>query len=107
MKVYNTTKQPKIFVLISAHATVYHTLVVYHCSIAYMACLLIRVGGIVISCVSEVINDRQDMEESTWEGKRSGGWEKANKKRRNRESIYQHGRHLTEFLTNSCMFAYG
>ena len=39
-------------------------------------------GGIVISCDSEVINDRQDMEEGgTREGKRSGGWEKANKKR--------------------------
>ena len=22
------------------------------------------------------------------------------------ESIYLHGRHVTEFLTNSCMFAY-
>ena len=57
-----------------------------HCSIAYLACLLIRVGGIVISCESEVINNRQDMEEGgTWEGKRSGGWEKPNKKRRNGE----------------------
>ena len=46
--------------LISAHAIVYHTLVVYHCSIAYLACYLIRVGGIVISCDSEVINARQD-----------------------------------------------
>ena len=35
-----------------------------------------------------------------------GEWEKANKKRRNRESIYLHGWHLVEFLTNSCMFAY-
>ena len=43
-------------------------------------------GGFLISCDSEVINDRQDMEEGgTWEGKRSGGWEKANKKRKNRE----------------------
>ena len=47
--------------LISAHAIVHHTLVVYHCSIAYPACFLIRVGGIVISCDSEVINDGQDM----------------------------------------------
>ena len=32
---------------------------------------------------------RQDMKEGgTWEGKRSGGWEKANKKRRNGESTY-------------------
>ena len=75
--------------LISAHATVYHTLVVYHCCIAYLACFLIWVGGIVISCDSEVINDRQDMENSgTWEGKLSAGWEKVNKMRRNRESIY-------------------
>ena len=45
--------------------------------------MLVRVGGIVISCDSEVINDRQDMEEGgTCEGKRSGGWEKANKKRK-------------------------
>ena len=78
-----------------------------HCSIAYLACFLIRVGGILISCDSEVINDRQDMEEGgTWEGKRSAGWEKANKKRRNGESIYLHGRYVTDFLTNSCMLAY-
>ena len=79
----------------------------YHSSIAYLACFLIRAGGIVISCDSEVINDRQDMENSgTWEGKRSGGWEKANKKRRYAETIYLHGRHLTDFLTNSCLLAY-
>ena len=24
----------------------------------------------------------------------------------NRESVYLHGRHVTEFLTNSCVFAY-
>ena len=53
-----------------------------YCSIAYLACLLIWVGGTVISCDREVINDRQDMEEGgTWEGKRSGGWEKVNKMR--------------------------
>ena len=74
----------------------------YHCSIAYLACFLIRVGGIVISCDSEIINDRQDMEEGgTCEGKRSGGWEKANKKRRNGESIYLHGWYVTKFLSNS------
>ena len=79
----------------------------YHCSIAYLACYLIRAGGIVISCDSEVINARQDMEEGgTCEGKRSGGWKKVNKKRRNGESIYLHGRHLAAFLTNSCMLAY-
>ena len=56
--------------LISAHTIVYRTLVVYHCSIAYLACYLIRAGGIVISCDSEIINDRQDMEEGwDWEGK--------------------------------------
>ena len=58
--------------LISAHATVYHILVVYHCSIAYLASFLIRVGGIVISCDSEVINDRQDMggKEKVGDGRR-------------------------------------
>ena len=35
-----------------------------------------------------------------------GGWEKANKKRRYAETIYLHGRHLAEFLTNSCMLVY-
>ena len=38
------------------HAIVYHTLDVYshaHCSIAYLACCA-DVGGIVISCDSEV-----------------------------------------------------
>ena len=35
----------------------------------------------------------------TWEGKRSGGWEKANKKSRK----YLYGRNETEFLTNFCM----
>ena len=28
---------------------------------------------------------------AAWEGKRSGGWEKANKKRRNGESTYMDG----------------
>ena len=43
----------------------------------------------------------------TWEGKRSGGWEKRNKKgSRNGESINLLGRHVTEFLTKSCMVAY-
>ena len=46
------------------------------------------------------------MMDRTWEGKRSGGWEKVNKKRRNGESIYLHGWHLAEFLTISCMLAY-
>ena len=111
MKVYNTTIPDKdcCVKLCTCHI-VYHTLVVYyhaHCSIAYMTCLLIRVGGIVISCDSEVINDRQDMEEGgTREGRRSGEWEKVNRKRRNGRSIYLHGQHWTEFLTNSCMFAY-
>ena len=74
------TTPTKTIVLNSAHAIVYHTLVVCyhaHCSIAYLACLLIRVGGIVISCDSKVINVRKGW---TWDGKRSGGWEKWNKK---------------------------
>ena len=37
---------------------------------------------IVISCDSEDINVRKGW---TWEGERSGGWEKANKKRKNGE----------------------
>ena len=56
-------------------------------------------GGIVISCESEVINDRQDMEEGgTCEGKRSGGWENPNKKRKNGGKYlikYLHGRYGT------------
>ena len=91
----------------SAHAIVYHTLVVCyhaHCSIAYLACLLIRVGGIVISCDSEVINVRKGW---TWDGKRSGGWEKVRIRRgKMGKSIYLHGRHVTEFLTNCCVFDY-
>ena len=48
-------------------------------------------------------NVRQDTEEGgTWEGKRSGGWEKANKKEKWRK--YLHGWHVTKFLTNFCMF---
>ena len=44
------------------------------------------------------------MEEGgTWEGKRSGGREKRNKKRRNGKSINQLGRHVTEFLAKHCM----
>ena len=40
-------------------------------------------------------------------GKRSGGWEKGNKKgSRNGESIDLLGRHVTEFLTKYCMAAY-
>ena len=46
-------------------------------------------GGMVISCDSGVLNFRQDTEEGgTWEGKRSGGREKANKKRRNGERYF-------------------
>ena len=38
----------------------------------------------------------------TCEGKRSGGWEKANIKRRNGESTYIDGMR-SDFLTNFCM----
>ena len=48
------------------------------------------------------------MEEGgTWEEKRSGGWEKRNKKRRrNGKSINLLGQHVTKFLTKYCMAAY-
>ena len=47
------------------------------------------------------------MEEGgTWEGKRSGVWEKRNKKRRNGKSINLLVRLVTEVLTKSCMVAY-
>ena len=50
---------------------------------------------------------KQDMEEGgTREGKRSGGWEKRNKKRRNGKRINLLGWHVTELLTKSCMVAY-
>ena len=47
-----------------------------------------------------VILIRQDMEEGeTWEGKKSGEWEKRNKKgRRNGKSIYLLGRHVTKIF---------
>ena len=78
----------------SAHATVNPTLVVCyhaHCSIAYMGCLIIQV--VLQSLVTEESqNIRQDTEEGgTLEGKRSSGWEKANKKRRKGESTYIDG----------------
>ena len=65
-------------------------------------------GATVISGDSEVIKVRQDTENGgTWDGKRSGGWENRNKKgSRNGESINLLGRHVTEFLTKSCMVAY-
>ena len=45
-------------------------------------------------------NVRQDTEEGgTWEGKRSGGTGKGQKKEVNEESIYLDGQHVTEFLT--------
>ena len=66
MKVYNMTIPTKDFRAkfctchcFSKHELCYHA----HCSIVYLACVLVQVGGIVISCDSEVINDRQDMEE--------------------------------------------
>ena len=43
----------------------------------------------------------------TWEGKRSGGWEKRNKKRRrNGKSFNLLGPNVTGLLTKSCMLAY-
>ena len=47
---------------------------------------------------------RQDTEEGgTWEGKRSGGWEKANKKRRNGESTYIDGMRPNFLLIFACL----
>ena len=39
------------------------------------------------------------------EGEEKWGIGEVNEKRRNVEWIYLHGRHVTEFLTKSCMFA--
>ena len=66
MKVYNMTIQARDVLLTSAHANVDHTLgVCYHahCSIAY-----------------GLFPNADGIEGGTWEGKRSGGWEKANKR---------------------------
>ena len=58
-----------------AYTIVYHTLVVYyhaHCSIPFLTCCP-DMGGIVISCDSEVKNVKQCPEEGgRWDGKRSG-----------------------------------
>ena len=52
-----------------------------HCSISYLACC-VDMGCTLISCDSEVKNFKQSTEEGRrWEGKRSGGQEKVNKKR--------------------------
>ena len=49
-------------------------------------------------------NVRQDTEEGrTLEGKRSGGWEMANKKRRNGESTYMDGMRLSFLLIFGCL----
>ena len=49
-------------------------------------------------------NVRQDTEEGgTWEGKRSGGWEKANKKRRIGESTYMDGMRPSFLLIFACL----
>ena len=39
----------------------------------------------------------------TWEGKRSRGWEKANKKRRNGESTYMDGMRPSLLLIFECL----
>ena len=39
----------------------------------------------------------------TWEGKRSGGWEKANKKMRNPESTYMEAMRLSFLLIFACL----
>ena len=53
-------------------------------------------------------NVRQDMEEGgTWEGKRSWGWKKGNKKRkRNGKIINLLGQLVTEIFTKYCIVAY-
>ena len=48
-------------------------------------------------------NVRQDTEGRTLEGKRSGGWEKANKKRRNGESTYMDGMRPSFLLIFACL----
>ena len=42
-------------------------------------------------------------EGGTWEGKRSGGWEKVNKKRRNGESTYMDGMRPSFLLIFACL----
>ena len=75
------------------------------CSLIYcLSGLFTDMGGVVTVRSNNV---RQNMEVGwTWEVNRSGGWERENKKGRNETSIYIHGRHVTQFLTKSCMFAY-
>ena len=41
-------------------------------------------------------------EGGTWEGNRSGGWEKANRKRRNGESTYMDGMRPSFLLIFAC-----
>ena len=56
MNLYNMKRRTKDCRVKFACTIVYHTLVVYyhaHCSIAYLACCA-DMGGIVISCDSEV-----------------------------------------------------
>ena len=49
-------------------------------------------------------NVRQDTEEGgTWEAKRSGGWEKANKNMRNGESTYMDGVRPSFLLIFACL----
>ena len=75
-----------------------------HCSIAYLACCA-DIGGIVISCDSEVKKMLESARKRVVDGRERevGGQEKGKNKRRSGESINLDGQHVTKFLT---MFAY-
>ena len=109
MNLYNIRRRTKDCRVKFACTIVCHTLDVYyhaHCFIAYLACCG-DMGGIVISCDSEVkkMLDRTQKRVGDGSEREVGGREKG-KTGRNRESINLHGQHVTEFLTKSCMFAY-
>ena len=59
----------------------------------------------VISCDSGVLKcyAGHERRRGTWEGKRSGEWEKANKKRRNGESTYMDGMRRSFLLIFACL----
>ena len=79
-----------------------HTSCLLSCSLLYSINGLLANTGDLVTVGSQ--NFRQDTEGGgTLEGKRSGWWEKVNKKRRNAESTYMDGM-WPRFLLNFCMF---